>query len=321
MSTGFWSRLRLLLTLTLVLVLGLGLLGAGRAAGAPRVPPTPTDLPTAIEGPARYTPQVSCDPRAKPGTVRLGELLVDTYPGTRYGTARSCGPAPASEHHDGRAVDWVVSVRDAGQRADAEAVLGWLLATDRKQNPYAMARRLGVMYLIWNNRIWSASRADEGWRLYSDCADRPERSADSRCHRNHVHVSLSWEGARGVTSYWTGRAAKADFGPCRPADLNWAAPYRRFNPTPCTRYPAVSAPPGASPTLRTLVTYSGRVLREGTTGVAVQAVQKVVGVSTTGTFGPGTERALRRWQTDHGLSATGVVGAATWRALLRSQGG
>jgi peptidoglycan hydrolase-like protein with peptidoglycan-binding domain len=319
MSIASHRRLRLVLSAVLLLVLALSLGRAGVAAGAPVRPPTPPNLPSAIETLAGYVPQVSCDPTTKPGAARLGRLLTTTYPKTSYGTARSCGTSPSSEHHDGRAVDWMVSVRTPERKAEAEAVLGWLLAPDSARNEYAIARRLGVMYLIWNNRIWSAYRAEEGWRPYSDCADHPEKSADSRCHRNHIHFSLSWEGARGVTSYWTGRVARADYGPCRPPDLNWAAPYSAFNPNPCPRYPAVSPPPGASSTLRTLVTYSGQILREGSTGVAVKAVQKVVGVTTTGTFGPGTERALKRWQTGQGLSASGVVGVATWRALLRSQ--
>ena len=54
------------------------------------------------------------------------------------------------------------------------------------------------------------------------------------------------------------------------------------------------------------------------TGLAApRSTPRVVEVTTTGTFGPGTERALRRWQAEHGLSRTGVVGPATWRALLR----
>ena len=319
MSIASHRRLRLVVSAVLLLVLAVSLGRAGVAAGAPVRPPTPPDLPVEIENPARYVPQVSCDPRTKPGTARLGRLLTTTYPRTSYGTVRSCGPTPSSEHHDGRAVDWMVSIRSPERRAEAEAVLGWLLAPDREQRGYAIARRLGVMYLIWNNRIWSTSRADEGWRPYSDCAGHPERSADSRCHRDHLHISLSWEGARGVTSYWTGRAAPADYGPCRVVGLNWAAPYSGFNPRPCTRYPTVTAPAGASPTLRTLTTYSGRVLQEGTAGVAVRSLQKVVGVTATGTFGPATKRALQRWQGDHGLTRTGIVGRVTWRVLLSSQ--
>lgn len=83
----------------------------------------------------------------------------------------------------------------------------------------------------------------------------------------------------------------------------------------------VTPPKGASPTMRTLVAYSGRNLRPGSTGAAVRAVQKVVGVSTSGTFGLSTERALRDWQSRHDLLGTGVVGPARWRALLKSQSG
>lgn len=228
---------------------------------------------------------------------------------------------PSSEHHEGRAVDWVVSVRTAQGRSQARAVLTWLLATDGQQNRYAVARRLGMMYLIWDNKIWSASRPDQGWRPYSDCAQRPQRSADSRCHRNHIHISLSWEGARGVTSYWTGKVVRPDYGPRRPADLNWAVPWRSPNRVPCERHPRVTPPKGASPTLRTLVAYSGRNLGQGSTGAAVRAVQQVVGVPAVGTFGPRTKEALQRWQSQHGLKGSGVVGPATWRALLKSQGG
>lgn len=315
------SRIRLLAGSTLVLALALGLLPAGSALGAPRQPPPPANPPAAIEDLASYTPAISCSPAARRGTVKLARLLTDTYPGTTAGTGRNCGASANSEHHEGRAVDWMVSVRNARQRSEARAVLSWLLATDGQQNQYAVARRLGVMYLIWDNRIWSASRSDEGWRPYNDCARRTEKSADSFCHRNHIHLSLSWEGARGVTSYWTGKVARPDYGPCRPADLNWAVPWRRANPEPCPWYPRVNPPEGASPTLKTLTTYSGRNLRRGSTGSAVKALQRVLGVRPIGTFGPKTEQALRGWQPQHGLDPSGVVGPATWRALLRSQGG
>ena len=71
------------------------------------------------------------------------------------------------------------------------------------------------MYLIWNNRIWGAYRAADGWRPYLDCASATSKADDTRCHRDHLHVSLSWEGAMGRTSYWTDRVADRDYGPCR----------------------------------------------------------------------------------------------------------
>ena len=235
-----------------------------------------------------YTPQTSCDPTAKPGTLRLARLLTSTYPETRYGTVRACGPTPNSEHHDGRAVDWMVSVRSSGASAPRPtAVLAWLLATDAEQNAYAMARRLGVMYLIWNNRIWSASRADEGWRPYSDCANHPE-TVGRQPLPPQPHPLLPLLGGcprRHLLLDRTGRQARLRSVPTGRSELGRAL--RRVQPHPLHALPAGHPPAGASSTLRTLVTYSGRILREGTTGVAVKAVQTVVGVSTTGTFGPG----------------------------------
>lgn len=45
---------------------------------------------------------------------------------------------------------------------------------------WAHRARLGVTYVIWDNRIISVARAAEGWRPYS---------GDSR-HEDHVHVSF-----------------------------------------------------------------------------------------------------------------------------------
>jgi hypothetical protein len=288
-------------------------------AAAPK-PPTPAGLPTGLEDLAAYVAASSCDPRAKPGATELGDLLVATYPGTSYDIDRTCGtdPRPTSEHYDGRALDWMVRRSVPAERARADAVLSWLLARDSAGQPYANARRLGVMYLIWNNRIWGSYRAADGWRPYSDCATATSSANDTRCHRDHVHVSLSWEGAMGRTSYWTGLVAAPDYGPCRAADLNWAAPYRAARATPCPTYARVSAPAGASSLLRTLTTYSGMVLRRGDTGPVVRAVQQAVGTAVDGTYGAATRTAVSSWQSRNGLTANGVVDAATWRALLRA---
>src|SRR3954466_14825898 len=207
-------------------------------------PAAPTGLPSALEGLARYVPANSCDPTAKPGAKKLGDLLVATYPTTTYGISRTCGtdPLPTSEHYDGRAVDWMTSVRVTAGKARADAVIAWLLARDAAGNQYANARRLGIMYLIWNNRIWGSYRATDGWRPYSTCASHPEQSYDTTCHRDHIHFSFSWEGAMGRTSFWSTGPAARGYGPCWVADLTWAAPYRAVRPTPCPSYPKVGAP-------------------------------------------------------------------------------
>jgi Putative peptidoglycan binding domain len=291
---------------------------ASPAAAAVAVPAEPGGLPAGIEQLARYVAQVSCGPSPKPGAVKLAKLLTKTYPNTTYGISRPCGASPNSEHYDGRAIDWMNSHRDKTKAAQAKAVLAWLFADDEAGNSYANARRLGVMYIIWNNKIWGAYSADDGWRAYSTCADHPERGWDTACHRDHMHISLSWEGAMGDTSFWSKKVAVTDFGPCRPKDLNWAAKYKVANPDQCERYPVVKPPKGASANMKTLVTYSGTVLASGSKGTAVKAVQKVIGIKADGKFGAKTKAAVKKWQSAHDTAPSGGVGGKTWRSLLKA---
>ncbi len=317
--------------LALVVMLGWGLvvssgpLGAGSGpqtvrltgiAAAP-TPAVPAGLPAGIEALAGYVKQSSCDPVAKPGVVAFGRLLVSTYPGSGYGITRGCGlDGIASEHYEGRALDWMVSVHDPAGVARVNALVGWLFARDSAGHPFAMARRLGIMYVIWNGRIWGSYATSSGWRPYSTCAAHPQTSWDTSCHRDHVHFSFSWAGAMGSTSFWSGRVAAADYGPCRPADLNWAAPYTRPTRNPCPTFRTVTAPAGASATAQALARYSGAAISRGSTGPVVAAVQRAIGATPDGDFGPLTAAAVSAFRTAHRLPAGTTVDAATWRALL-----
>ncbi len=292
-------------------------LTAAPASAAPAVPPTPKGLPSGIEQLAHYVPASSCDARAKPGTVAFATML-KAATGVNYTIPRNCGAdaLSTSEHYDGRAVDWFTTVRNRTSRAKANAVISWLLAKDKAGNKYANARRLGVMYIIWNNRIWGAYRPSDGWRPYSSCASHPETSYDTTCHRNHMHISLSWEGAHKRTSWWTKRVARPEYGPCRGTSLNWALPRSSANHSPCRSHPKVTAASGAGSLGRTLVAYSGMYVSQGSTGPVVKAVQSAIGTTADGGFGPMTAAALKTWQTRHGVKATGRTDAATWRALI-----
>ncbi|MFD1828332.1 MULTISPECIES: peptidoglycan-binding protein [Streptomyces] len=63
------------------------------------------------------------------------------------------------------------------------------------------------------------------------------------------------------------------------------------------------------------------VLRRGASGADVQRLQRALTaalgrtVDTDGVFGPGTETAVRDYQSSRGLAVDGVVGAGTWGAL------
>lgn len=53
----------------------------------------------------------------------------------------------------------------------------------------------------------------------------------------------------------------------------------------------------------------------GSHGPAVQTLQRAVGATPDGDFGPLTQKAVTAWQKAHNVKTTGVVDAATWKAL------
>ncbi len=191
--------------------------GASPATGAAVATPTATSprgvtpvtpaFTEAIDSQADYQGQALCEPAPKPGTRALGALIQATYPAyPTIGYERSCASGGQSEHKDGRALDWMVSVRTPAQKAAADAFLTWLLAPDANGVQAAMARRIGVMYIGWDNRIWRGYGAT-GWKGLFDCETNPARATatyDNYCHRNHIHLSLTWDGARGWTSFFDG---------------------------------------------------------------------------------------------------------------------
>jgi putative chitinase len=57
------------------------------------------------------------------------------------------------------------------------------------------------------------------------------------------------------------------------------------------------------------------VLRRGSKGEWVKKMQRVLGATPDGDFGPGTERAVKAWQAKNGLTADGIVGPKTLAAM------
>ena len=57
-------------------------------------------------------------------------------------------------------------------------------------------------------------------------------------------------------------------------------------------------------------------LRKGSKGTSVKALQAALGITADGSFGPGTELALKTWQKNNGLSPDGVAGPKTLQKLL-----
>jgi hypothetical protein len=310
-------RLLMALALTVGLSGGLAVATAPASSAAVRSLPTPTGLPVAIEPLAAYVEQVSCQPGYRTGSWALAHLLVATYPNTSYAGAYNCGmDGNRSEHYDRRGIDWMNSVRNPVQAAQAAAVIKFLMATDKYGNKFANARRMGLMYVIWNNKIWGSW--DGLWSDYHNCAKTPSTALDSSCHRNHMHISMSWNGAKGRTSFWSKRVfAATDYGPCRTREFNWSANYTTFNPQRCPSYPQVVAPAGSSTVMKALVSFSGASIYPGMAGKPVMAVQQALRVPVTGRYDATTVAAVQRFKQAHGMVATSPSGYGTWRMLLK----
>lgn len=170
----------------------------GPAAAAPAAPA----FGPAIDPYASYVGQSICDPSPKAGTLDFSNIVRAAYPWTgSYGISRDCAAGGQSEHKEGRAWDWKVSAASGQDVGAVDDLINWLLATDRYGNTHAMARRFGLMYIIWNGYMWRAYRPWDGWQPYTG----------SNPHTDHVHFSFGWEGARGETTWWGGEGATRDY--------------------------------------------------------------------------------------------------------------
>ena len=182
---------------------GLLLLSSKRKRDKPRGPePAIPAIP--LDDYADYEPPGECDPAAKPGTQAFRLLVLRQFGGGDLGITRVCDDTP-DEHEEGRAWDWgiVPGATMPGtpyQPADVAGFLAWLLGPDAEGRLHAIARRAGVMYVIYDRQMWRAydapGRPRGRWYPYTG----PDP------HDTHIHVSFSRAGAAGLTSLYSGMA-------------------------------------------------------------------------------------------------------------------
>jgi hypothetical protein len=158
-----------------------------------KVNPATPAFGKAIDAYASYDGQDACSGSAKPGVTAFMNLILKTYPCTHSGgIVRGCGVGGTSEHKEGRAWDWMITPSNPA----STQLLNWLLATDSHGNKHANARRVGIMYMIFNRKMWRAYSPGSGWQAYTG----------SNPHTDHVHFSFSWKGANKQTSFWSAPA-------------------------------------------------------------------------------------------------------------------
>ncbi len=157
-----------------------------------------------VDAYASYQPATACSPSAKPGTVLLGRWIVARY-GGRFGTiSRACGGS-RSEHQEGRAFDWAVDVRRAADRTRVHRLMAALLATDSAGNTDALARRMGVMYVIWNDHIYAAWDGFKARAYRASSCPSVQRCSRTLRHQDHLHISITRGAAAGRTTWYAGR--------------------------------------------------------------------------------------------------------------------
>lgn len=181
-----------------VLAVALGLL-------VPMTPAAAYDQP--VEDYASYQAPRVCASTVRPGTKMLARWIDRRWSGgPAYASLRSCsGSTPTSEHQEGRAIDWMMTASRKRDRVEVKQFLRRIFREDRAGNDHALARRMGVMYVIWNDRIYASYDrfAARDYRS-SSCTKLRKCSATLR-HRDHVHISLSRKGAKARTSWYAAR--------------------------------------------------------------------------------------------------------------------
>ncbi|SPT64577.1 MULTISPECIES: hypothetical protein [Actinomadura] len=160
------------------------ILPRGTRVAALATPKTP-----AGSGKRKNRPQVTGRPDGASGdrTPITGNMMTPTMRTVLLEIAGMFGPFPVigchrstgdpQDHGDGRACDFMEStggrMPSAGAQRHGDQVAAYAVAN---------ARRLGISYVIWKQRIWNVRGG--GWRPMED------RGSITQNHYDHVHISV-----------------------------------------------------------------------------------------------------------------------------------
>ena len=148
----------------------------------------PGSLKSPAEGFAVYDSKIDGVSRCGGPSLRSGPQMFSDYLkpfGIVANSYKSCQPG---FHPIGQALDVFLYGSSAMQ-----AFATWITANNGE-----MARRLGIVQVIWNHHMWRSYNAGSGrpqgaWGVYN--------GADP--HTTHVHISFGSAGAAGTTSFFT----------------------------------------------------------------------------------------------------------------------
>lgn len=157
----------------------------------------------------------------QPVTAAVANTLGPQFGFKTIGGYRAGNSRDPQGHPAGLALDFMTNNIPDG-RAAGQRLADYLVAN---------AADVGVKYLIWEQRVWSVARSDEGWRMMED------RGSITQNHYDHVHLSLD-PNAAGIlpASGCETRYNRGTTGWTQPSDGPLGSPYGwRIHPVYGTR--------------------------------------------------------------------------------------
>lgn len=161
-------------------------------------------------------PMVCSNGYVYPGIYAFRDILQWSYGARTASLARGCpssGSSFMSYHARGLALDWRLSAYNSTETAYAQQILDWLFEPNSEGDNHVRLRRLGIVEVIWNDRLWTRFDQDatsniSTWRVYdsSGCV-AGGGNPDTCAHRDHIHFSFSLEGGNMQRSWWSSELA------------------------------------------------------------------------------------------------------------------
>ncbi|HYN66464.1 MAG TPA: peptidoglycan-binding protein [Ornithinibacter sp.] len=335
-------------------VLAFPLATATSEAGSFPYPKPTRALPSALDVAPNYQEGTRCLTENQPGAVAFAKLLNATYGNRTYGILRKCaaehGEGRAldwminAKNKDqlalANALTRWLAAPDAQGRAGAMAkrfginYIIWNRQQWRAYDPgrgwapyYGVSPHTDHIHFSFN---WDGAYKRTSW--WSGVAvtsplTGPTGVTPPPPPAPVITASgypLLEQGATGadvkLAQTVVGVTADGKFGPATAAALGtWQAKYgvpatKKLDNATWSRMVALKLVPSRT---HPLTKYAKVVLRRGSTGEAVKALQKAVGKLTVdGSYGPMTEARVKAYQKSKGLTVTGVTDAKVWAALM-----
>ena len=143
----------------------------------------------------------------QPQLAQLVAALGPMFDITSVGGYRPSATDP-NGHPAGLAADFMVPL-DAAGRAQGNALAAYAMTN---------ATALKVDYILWQQRIWSAARASEGWRPMAD------RGSATENHLDHVHINVLPDGAATPTTSTVSTTTEFPYCLTSATSSDWVTP-------------------------------------------------------------------------------------------------